>query len=757
MGEEIKISVRELMEYVYKGGSIDNRFRTSTSLTEGTAIHQAVQKEYLTDDKKEVPLRLEYEAGELKIVVHGRCDGLLQTDDGVVIDEIKSTSSLLENISIEDFPVYWAQAKGYAYIYAKQEGLKEIRVQLTYVQKKSKEKKRFLEVFSMNDLEIFFNHTIDQYMSFAKLIAQLREKKEQSIPKLKFPFPKYREGQRHLAGAVYRTIQEKRNLYAQAPTGIGKTMSSLFPAIKALENNEYERIFYLTAKTVTRLTAEESLLLLEKNGVNLRSVTITAKDKICFKDESICQPEHCEFAEGYYDRINGAMVDVLRNETQITREVVENYARKHKVCPFEFSLDLTDVVDVIIGDYNYIFDPRVSLKRLLPERKKKTALLIDEAHNLVERAREMYSAEITKNAFWDIEEEWSAVNEPLTKAAKAVTKDLAALGHTEKVKTVDEISGSLEENLERFTEAAELELKDDQESEQAEALLERYFSAQNFLKILMLVDDHYKQIVTNERDDISLKLFCLDPSEVLKHVVKPFRASVFFSATLSPFAYYKDMLGGEREDYILRLPSPYHAEQIEAVIAPISTRYKNREQTAEKIAERLYHQVKNLNGNHLFFFPSYQYMQLIYDEFQKFKDINTVEQEQGMTEERRDDFLAQFVEGGQLVGFAVLGGVFSEGVDLRGNRLNGVAVVGIGLAPRSFEKELIKDYFIEKGKNGYDYAYVFPGMNKVLQAGGRLIRSENDHGIIQLIDDRFLTSKYIQLLPEEWKDFQVVR
>ncbi|WP_082232513.1 ATP-dependent DNA helicase [Halobacillus massiliensis] len=754
MGEEIKISVRELMEYVHKGGSIDNGFRTSTSLTEGTAIHQAVQKQYAPTDKKEVPLRYDYDLGDFTIIVHGRCDGLLQTEDGIVIDEIKSTSRPLEEMTSDEFPVYWAQAKGYAYIYAKQEELAEIRVQLTYVQKQSREKKQFVEVYSLSDLEIFFNQTIDQYLSFAKLIAQLREEKERSISELKFPFPQYREGQRQLAGAVYRTIQEKRNLYAQAPTGIGKTMSTLFPAIKAM--SEYERIFYLTAKTVTRLTAEESLQLLEENGAKLRSVTITAKDKICFKEESICQPEHCEFAEGYYDRINGAMVDILRNETQITRQVIERYARKHKVCPFEFSLDLSDSVDVVIGDYNYIFDPRVSLKRLLPERKKKTALLIDEAHNLVERAREMYSAEIKKNDFWQIEEEWEA-NEPLKKAAKAVKKDLQALDHDEKVRTVSEIPGALEENLERFIEAAEVELKEDRDEEQSEALLECYFSAQNFLKIFIIADDHFKQIVTTESNNTSLKLFCLDPSEVLKQVVKPFRANIFFSATLSPFAYYKDMLGGGEEDYILRLPSPYHSEQIEAVISPVSTRYKNREHTAGKIAERLYEQVNKVKGNHLFFFPSYQYMRMIYEEFQKYKDIVTVEQEQGMTEERRDDFLAQFVEDGKLVGFAVLGGVFSEGVDLRGNRLNGVAVVGIGLAPRSFEKELIKDYFNEKGKNGYDYSYVFPGMNKVLQAGGRLIRSETDYGMIQLIDDRFLSRKYLQLLPEEWKDFRVIR
>ncbi|MFC7062501.1 helicase C-terminal domain-containing protein [Halobacillus seohaensis] len=757
MPEHMSVSVRELMEYVYRGGSIDDRFRSHSSMVEGTLIHQAVQKEYKDSDQKEVDLQYQYLIDEVSLNIHGRCDGLLQFSDGPVIDEIKSTSRLLEEISEESYPIYWAQAKGYAYIYADKEDLEEIRVQLTYVQKQTKEKKRFMHVFAKADLELFMQDTVEEYMSYARILLHIREQKEKSIPEFSFPFPGYRKGQRKLAGAVYRTSQEKRNLFAQAPTGIGKTISTLFPAIKSMQLGEQERIFYLTAKTVTRMTAEEGLQLMEESGLNLRSVTITAKDKICFKEETICQPEHCEFAAGYYDRINGAIVDILRNETQMTRSVVETYARKHKVCPFEFSLDLSDVVDIVICDYNYIFDPRVSLKRLLPEHKKKTTLLVDEAHNLVERARSMYSATIFQNSYWEMEDQWKETNEKLAQTAKAVRKDLESISHNEHESTIEAIPGDLEENLERFVYRAEFELKEQNDGEKGEALLDCYFSTQNFLKILALVDDHYEFIVTNSQGNKSLKLFCLDPSHILERVTRPFRSSVYFSATLSPFAYYKDMLGGQDDDYILRLPSPFQPEQIEVMISPLSTRFKNREQTAERLAELLYNQVKKQHGNHLCFFPSYQYMNMVYHHFKKYGDIESVAQEHGMTEERRDDFLAQFVSGGQLVGFAVLGGIFSEGVDLRGDRLNGVAVVGIGIAPRSFEKELINTYFTKRGENGYDYAYVYPGMNKVMQAGGRLIRSEEDHGIIQLIDDRFLSNKYTKLLPEEWRSFRIIR
>ncbi|UOQ45198.1 ATP-dependent DNA helicase [Halobacillus salinarum] len=760
MENQISISVRELVEYVYRGGSIDSRFRSNTSLTEGTAIHQAVQKEYKEGEEKEVHLEYIYSYEEISLRIHGRSDGVLQLNDRPVIDEIKSTSLPLEEITEASFPVYWAQAKGYAFIYLMQQELEEIHVQLTYVQKQSKEKKRFKVVFSKEELVDFMESTVKEYVSYAKILLHIKEQKEKSIPDLNFPFPDYRKGQRKLAGSVYRTIEEKRTLYAQAPTGIGKTISTLFPAIKAMDNNKYERLFYLTAKTVTRATAEEALNRLEDEGLALRSVTLTAKDKICFQEEVLCQPDYCPFADGYYDRINEAVVDIIVNETQLTRSVIEQYARKHIVCPFEFSLDLTDVVDVIIGDYNYVFDPRVSLKRLLPEHKKKTVLLVDESHNLVERAREMYSASITSNDYEVIEQEWSDKADTLVKAAKAIARDLTFLIPDTEGKTdftLEAIPGALEENLERFIDYAELELKEEAVEERSEFLLDLYFTTQNFIKILQLVDHHYVFTGNRQTGNMTLKLFCIDPSHVLNQITKSFRSSIFFSATLSPFSYYKDLLGGTKEDYILKLPSPYSRSQVDVIVRPLSTRYKNREHTAEHLADALYQQAIQHPGNHLFFFPSYQYMSLVYHWFIQKYELQAALQEQGMDEARREDFLDQFVEGGRLVGFAVLGGVFSEGVDLRGDRLNGVAVIGIGLAPRSYEKELIKNYFSDRNKNGYDYAYVFPGMNKVLQAGGRLIRSETDHGSIQLIDDRFLTRKYLNLFPEDWGNYRILR
>ncbi|MBH0230446.1 ATP-dependent DNA helicase [Halobacillus yeomjeoni] len=758
MNRQFSISVRELVSYVYRSGSIDDRFRSSTTLTEGTAIHQEVQKSYEENDQREVHLEKFFDKEDLTIHLQGRCDGILQSEQGPVIDEIKSTSRELEDLTEESDDVYWAQAKGYAFMYAAQESLSTIHVQLTYVQKRTKEKKKLKKTFSMDELEAFIEETLQEYLSYARILLHIREQKEKTIPDLSFPFPSFRDGQRKLAGSVFRTIEEKRDLFAQAPTGIGKTISTLFPAIKAMTTSNVDRIYYLTAKTVTRATAEEALLRMEDNGLALRSVTLTAKDKICFKEETICQPDYCEYADGYFDRINGAVVDILINERRMTREVIESYARKHRVCPFEYSLDLTNVVDVIVGDYNYIFDPRVSLKRLLPEQKKKTALLVDESHNLVERARDMYSAELDQKQFSDMIDALKESTEKVVKSADAVYNDLSRLGGNKgREFIIEELPGELEENLERFLSHAESYLQGEVEDERSEEMLDVYFSAQNFLKIYQYVDEHYKILGIHGSGGFSVKLFCLDPSHVLSETTKAFRSSIFFSATLSPFGYYKDMLGGKKEDYILQLPSPYDTDQIDLKIAPLSTRYKAREETASRLAQLLYEQWMSNPGNHLFFFPSYHYMELVYYHFKRYTDIEVVVQEQGMDELRREEFLQLFQPGGKLAGFAVLGGVFSEGVDLRGDRLNGVAVVGIGLAPRSFEKELIKDYFSQKGRNGYDYSYVYPGMNKVLQAGGRLIRSEEDRGTIQLIDDRFLSRKYLSLLPKDWGEYRIIK
>ncbi|WP_028400162.1 ATP-dependent DNA helicase [Ectobacillus panaciterrae] len=762
MSGTVRISVRSLVEYVFRSGSIDTGFRTSTTLIEGTKAHQKIQKTYKELDQKEVYVQAELSYEDVEFIVDGRCDGLLFSDDMIIVDEIKSTSKDLSQITEETHPVHWAQAKFYAYMYAKEHGLNEMTVQLTYVHVDTEEQKRFRQIVSFTELESFVFDVVKRYAPYASMQLRHREKRNASIKELPFPFQTYREGQRKLAGAVYKTIADEKSLFAKAPTGIGKTISTTFPSAKAMGEGFLDRMFYLTAKTITRTAAEEAFSLMEKKGLCMHTVTITAKDKVCFKEETRCQKEYCEFANGYYDRINDAILDILENETILSRSVIEKYALEHKVCPFEFSVDLAYAADTVICDYNYIFDPRVSFKRLFEEQKKQTVLLVDEAHNLVDRAREMFSAEVHKSVYLQLKRNFKGINAKVHDVAHAINQYFIALRKQSDEKQIvrKELDEELVRLLEEFIIAAEMELAAGNGGEEQSLLLDAYFSVQSFVRIASLYDERYVTYTEFEKSEVRMKLFCLDPSHLLRQMGKNYRSKIYFSATLTPLSYYQDMLGAQEEDFIISIPSPFHQEQLQVFVQPVSTKYHDRERTKPNIAAALHQLIEHRPGNYLVFFPSYQYLRDVYESFmERETEVKTIVQDTGMSEEEREHFLAAFQAENEetLVGFAVLGGIFSEGIDLKGDRLNGVAVVGVGLPQLGLERNIIKDYFNAAGKNGYDYAYVFPGMNKVLQAGGRLIRSENDTGTILLIDDRFLQRKYQSLLPDEWMGFTVIR
>ncbi|MED4475927.1 MULTISPECIES: ATP-dependent DNA helicase [Bacillaceae] len=751
MTNVVRISVRNLVEYVYRSGSIESSFRTATTMTEGTRIHKSIQKAYREQDEKEVFVEAEIPFEDFIVRVDGRCDGLLKDGDSITIDEIKSTVHGLDEIQENTHPVHWAQAIFYGYIYAGDHDLSEVTIQLTYVQAKSLEQKQFRRVMTFKEMESFVYEVIEKYAAFLKVKIKHKIARNKTSKTLEFPFETYREGQRKLAGVVYKTIVDKKTLFASASTGIGKTISTIFPAVKAIGEGKLEKMFYLTAKTITRTTAEEAFRLLIDHGLDMKVLTITAKDKICFQEETICTSIDCPFANGFYDRINGAVIDILENEKMMNRGIIELYARKHRVCPFEFSIELAYAVDAVICDYNYIFDPRVSLKRLMEEQKKKTAILVDEAHNLVDRAREMYSAEIHKSNFLQLKREFK--HSSLATAAKAINDHLLQVKKSEEYLRKD-LDKELVELIETFIMEAEVELvKIDHE-----LLLDTYFAAQTFVKIAEIYNNQFVTYVDVQKSEVKLKLFCLDPSEQILKMGKGFKARVFFSATLSPADYYKDLLGGQSDDYVISIPSPFARENTEVIIQPLSTRYRDREKTMEPMILFFKELLDKQQGNFLIFFPSYQYMRNAYEQFtDKYPNVSTMIQDVGMSEVEREDFLAEFNSGRaeRLVGFAVLGGIFSEGVDLKDDRLQGVIVVGVGMPQIGFERNIMKDYFQSVGKNGFDYAYVYPGMNKVLQAGGRLIRSDSDTGVIALVDDRFLQRKYQELLPYEWLHYRV--
>ena len=761
MAYEIKIPVRALAEYVYSSGSIESGFKTASSFTEGARIHRDVQKTYHEDDQNEVFLKTDILFDDLHFFIEGRCDGLLFSGDNVTIDEIKSTSGSLEYIDEDTNRVHWAQAECYAYMYLQDAELDRIDIQLTYVQKTSGKIKQFKRTKTREQLEQMILHLVATYAPYARLRRNHRIARDASIKELDFPFEKYRQGQRQLAGSVYKTIKDGQTLFGSAPTGIGKTISTIFPSVKAIGEGHLQKIFYLTAKTTTRQTGEEAFQLMATKGLHMNVVTITAKDKVCFTDEGICGKETCEFADGYYDRINAAILDILGNETALNRTCIENYAMKHKVCPFEFSLDLAYAADAIICDYNYIFDPKVSLNRLFDDQKKQTVLLVDEAHNLVDRGRDMYSASLEKAPFLELKRLYKANNRQIFKSTKYINDYFIKIrkqADDDKTITYKEVLEDFNNLILEFSEHAEKELLQGG-GDDSGLLLEAYFACRDWLRISKLFDDRYLLYAEIQRNEVQLKQFCLDPSHLIRQAGKHFKARVFFSATLSPMNYFKDMLGGEEGNYVAFIPSPFSSEQTDVYIQPISTRFHDREKSIQPIVATLARTVENKPGNYLIFFPSYQYLNSVLAQWRLHApDIFTIVQETGMGDAERANFLEFFNPGNvtSLVGFAVLGGIFSEGIDLKGDRLNGVVVVGVGLPQIGFERDLIKRHFTAVGKNGYDYAYVYPGMNKVLQAGGRLIRSEVDTGTIILIDDRYLQQKYHGLLPDDWRNFAIL-
>lgn len=768
----IKVAVRNLVEFVLRSGDLQTGSIGVSRAQEAIKAHQYIQKTSGLEYEPEVMLSYRYThrpslgqdcllGQNLSLEIQGRADGIIKKDSGVCIDEIKTVSLDLSLIDDSFSEMHWAQAQCYAFMYAVQEGLQTMETQLTYFQLDTALTKKFTKRFSLQELTEFFQGLVECYLTWAGQLQEWSEVRDASIHLLQFPFGTYRAGQRELAVAVYKTIKQRQKLFCQAPTGIGKTMGTLFPALKAMAEGLTERIFYLTAKTITRSVAEKALKQLQEHGLAIKQLTLTAKDKLCFLPETSCLPEECLYAKGYYDRLRAAAEDLFKEEAW-TRQVIEEYAQKHSICPFEFSLEMANWADVIICDYNYVFDPRVYLRRFFLEGGEYT-FLIDEAHNLVERAREMFSAEIAKESWLTLKrltkEDNLELTKSLTKVNSALNKEKKRCAEADKngQNVEKELPTTLVQALRRFVKAAEHFLKiNDQTVLWRERCLELYFQALSFIRTADSYDKRYVTFFRQMGQDFQVKLFCLDPSLRLKEALGKGRAAVLFSATLSPIEYFMNVLGGEEISYKLKLTSPFPAENLSLLINDrISTKFKERTTTYNLISEAIFAAVQHKEGNYLVYFPSYDYMNDVYCRFKsQYRQINVLCQTSGMEEEEREAFLARFAANPEqtLVGFALMGGIFGEGIDLIGDRLSGAIVVGVGLPQISLEREIIRAYFETINHQGYEFAYMYPGMNKVLQAVGRVIRSEKDRGVVLLIDERFSLSSYKRLFPDEWKE-----
>ena len=755
-----RISVRNLVEFILQSGDLDNRRGTidKDAMLKGSRLHRKLQKQMGGDYRAEVALRMNCSYEDLDIRLEGRADGIFTEDEVVWIDEIKGIYGNVEQME-EPVKVHKAQAMCYGYIYGVQEGLSKIGIQMTYANLETEVVKRFREVISIEELKEWYQKLLDEYHKWLSYQKKWKEERNHSLQSLEFPFS-YREGQRKMVSSVYHAIGASRQIFIQAPTGVGKTMSTIFPAVRAVGEGKGETIFYLTAKTITRTVAQEAFEVLREKGMKYKVVTITAKEKLCFMDETKCDPVHCPYARGHFDRVNDAVYELWTTKSRYDRETIREQAEKWQVCPFEMCLDLSVWVDAVICDYNYVFDPTVHLKRFFGEGAGGDYIfLIDEAHNLAERGREMYSASICREDAVRIRKAMKERAPRLYRSLGKLDKQLKELqeecgnylvlpGTGSITMTILKVQGEFDAFLEAHK---DVELEDE--------VRKFYFDIRNFLNIAELIDENYVVYAENGEDGLfRLKLFCVNPAVNLGEYLKKGRSAVFFSATLLPMNYYRKLLSNRQDDYGIYVESPFSQKNRCILNAgDVSSLYSRRGyEEYHKIAEYIARTVWQRQGNYMVFFPSYKMLEEVYAVYEEEFSVNWVKcicQNSSMKEQEREEFLQEFEQNQEsLVAFCIMGGIFSEGIDLLGEKLIGAILVGTGLPQLGNEREILRSFYTENGENGFDYAYRYPGMNKVLQAAGRVIRTREDHGVILLLDERFRQREYSNLFPVEWND-----
>lgn len=758
---QLHISVRNLVEFIFREGDIDNRSSRAMSadaMMEGTRIHSKIQGSMGKEYQAEVPLSLVVEGDLYELTVEGRADGIFTEDGKCFVDEIKGMYRRVELFEKPVF-VHRAQAMCYAYIFALQNNMETIGIQMTYCNLETEQTKYFREEFLFEEIKKWFDDLMEEYGKWATFQCEIKNQRQTSIKELDFPF-EYRPGQKKLVLDVYRTIMRQKLLFMQAPTGVGKTISTIFPAVKAVGEELADRIFYLTAKTITATVAKETFALLEKNGYRAKTIQITAKEKLCLCDEMECNPVTCPYAKGHFDRVNDAVFDLLHRCEMIERDDILSQADRYTVCPFELCLDTASWCDNIICDYNYVFDPNVYLKRFFQEGIKGDYIfLIDEAHNMVERSRQMYSAQIYKEDFLTVKRIMKEHSCSIEKALEKCNKILLGMKRECENYTVYDTFGNMVFSFMRLMTLLDEFLQKANEFPGKKDVMDFYFELRNFLNIYDLVDEHYVMYSELEADGrFMLKLFCVDPSLNIQKRLDKGKSAVFFSATFLPVNYYKSLLSTKKDNYAIYADSTFDSKKrLLAMATDVSTRYTRRSRSEyERIAGYINAVVTQKTGNYMVFFPSYKMMNDVADIYcEKYADeTELMLQKNNMSEAEREEFLDRFSEESDrtLVAFGIMGGIFGEGIDLKNDRLIGAIVVGTGLPQISNERTILKDYYDAENGCGFDYAFRYPGINKVLQAAGRVIRTTEDTGVILLLDERFWQREYDLLYPREWSD-----
>lgn len=766
----VTMSVRDITDFIFRDG---NAASESYSVPEekmlaGARFHRSYEQklenkgytpEYRTEYLHEYP-------DGLKLKIQGIADAVKDTKKKLYVCEIKTVSVDVQSLETESIPKYRAQVYMYAYMIMCEKNAKACNISIVYHNISKSATKILDEVESFENAENFFKDVLGRLHPWLLLYLDHTKVRDAGLKALAFPHESYRKGQRDICAAVFRAVRDGTKLFVEAPTGTGKTISALFPSLKAMGEGYCGKIFYLTAKVITRSVAKEALESLTSSGLSLRSIILTAKSKSCLGGGN-CLPHLCKYSDGHGERVNSAIFAMVSENSLITPETVADYAERYTVCPHELALDASMFCDVIVGDYNHAYDPNATLQRYFSSPSD-FAVLVDEVHNLPDRARDMYSSELEASELRAAAKALKDAPKKVKSTFSKLAREISAIGKSLDEENIDDIKHtvSLTEGfigaLDALCEEYRRFLSKDDYDKEKELTIDVYFKCR-FFHTLTECRDIYENSFSVYFDRTARKkrlcIMCTDPSPILEELAELPKSTVLFSATLRPFGYYFDVLGGKAErDKYISVGSPFPSENLLcASLCGISTVYKDRSTSYTAICDAICEAVKHKVGNYLVFFPSFKYMDDVYEVFTESfshgKSLDVIRQTPDMTDGERSDFLMRFNEYGSstLIGFTVCGGVFSEGVDLKGERLSGAIVVGTGMPAICFERDLLKKSYGSKGRDGFDFAYTYPGLNRVFQAGGRVIRSETDRGFVLLIDTRYRSRKYLSCLPDSWR------
>ena len=757
----LQLSVHQFVDFLFRVGDIDDRIYNQSTMQMGSKLHGAYQEKQGNSYHSEVALSGKIEIEEGTIFLQGRADGIITGGIRPVVDEIKTCIIPVERFYAQQKQWHLSQAVVYAYLYLLGTSDKEIEISLTYLSQVDSEDK-MVKGFAYKREEIFsmVEDYAKQYFSFFAPHHEHLVRRDASIEALSFPFAKFRKGQKELSKYAFGAIKNHSILFCEAPTGIGKTLSVLFPAVKSFKQHRVDRVFYLTAKGTGSLAAYEALGKLYESGFEGRDSTLVGKEKICLCPGCRCNPSSCPYAEGYYSKIKEVIKEVSSNTNRFDEQTILHYAEKYRVCPFEMQLDLSLFADVIVCDYNYLLDPMVYLERYFEEGVDTSTdvFLLDEAHNLIDRGKDMYSATLS---FEKIARAKKALKGPswkkLRKSLKTLMDYLDELGIDDEPKPLELPKSAL---LSLFESIKRSRTK---EEGIEESLPSEYSDfSRDLAKFKMILEQYYCDCYIcyggSNAEGKFIKLHCLDASRFIRERLQKGKGAVLFSATLSPMDYYEQSILGEKNYPSLILPSPFKKEQMGLFVVPnVSIKYKDRKASYPDVARILSTYVNKMKGNIFLFFPSYEYLDNILP-LLELQDADVLVQSKSMTPRERKEMLDAFLPAPErtTVGCLILGGAFGEGVDLVSDRLTGVAIVGVGMPTISFESDLVRAYYDEKEGKGFAYAYLYPGLNKVAQALGRLIRSEEDFGTALLIDSRYAYGEYRAMLDRLHGEYRFV-